>query len=110
MTDSGKNASKNPAKNSAKNSEVTLYGTAWCEVARDLRIYLTQQKVDYTFLNVENNPQDEAAALTMNEGKYSVPVLVVGERTMRNPDLGVLGRELRKQGLLEDDNGNRQSV
>ncbi len=103
MTDSGTNANKNPAQN----SRVTLYGTAWCEVARDLRIYLTQQKVDYTFLNVENNPQDEAAALTMNEGKYSVPVLVVGERTMRNPDLGVLGRELRKQGLLEDDNGNR---
>ena len=94
-----------------KNFGVTLYGTAWCEVARGLRIYLTQQKVDYAFLNVENNPQDEAAALTMNEGKYSVPVLVVGERTMRNPDLNVLGRELRKQGLVEeDDNGNRQSV
>ena len=90
-----------------KNPDVTLYGTAWCEVARGLRIYLTQRKVDYTFLNVENNPQDEAAALTMNEGKYSVPVLVVGERTMRNPDLGVLERELRKQRFIqEDDDGN----
>ena len=94
--------------NPAKNPEVMLYGTAWCEVARGLRIYLTQQKVDYTFLNVENNPQDEAAALTMNEGRYSVPVLVVGERTMRNPDLGVLGRELRKQGFIEEEeNGDR---
>ena len=44
----------------------------------------------------------------MNEGKYSVPVLVVGERTMRNPDLGVLGRELRKQGFIEEEeNGDR---
>ena len=80
---------------------VILYGTAWCEVTRDLRIYLNAQKILYTFKNVENDAQDRAAALTLKGGEYYTPVVVVGERIMLNPAESVLERELRKQGLLE---------
>ncbi|CAN5774447.1 hypothetical protein BH24DEI2_BH24DEI2_01470 [soil metagenome] len=82
-------------------TDVTLYGTAWCEVTRELRIFLNAQKVPYTFKNVENDVQDKAAALTLKGGEYYTPVVVVGERAMLNPAVGVLERELRKQGLLE---------
>jgi glutaredoxin len=79
---------------------VTIYGTAWCEVTRDLRIFLTRSKVPFEFRNVDVDARDAAAALTMRRGSYEVPVVVVGERTMRNPAQGVLQRELLRQGLL----------
>ena len=82
-------------------TDVTLYGTAWCEVTRDLRIFLNAQKVPYTFKNVENDARDKAAALTLKGGEYYTPVVVVGKRAMLNPKESVLERELRKQGLLE---------
>ena len=81
--------------------QVTVYGTAWCEVTREFRIYLTRQQIDFTFRNVENNADDKAAAMTMNNGEYQTPVIQVGERNMRNPSRGVLERELKKQGVLE---------
>ena len=80
--------------------QVTVYGTAWCEVTREFRIYFTRQEVDFVFRNVENNPDDKAAAMTMNNGQYQTPVIQVGERNMRNPSRGVLERELKRQGLL----------
>ena len=82
-------------------NKVTLYATAWCEVARELRIYLTRQGVPFDFKNVENDANDKAAAMTMSGGTYATPVVLVGERAMRNPSLSVLERELKAQGFLK---------
>lgn len=82
------------------NTNVTLYGTAWCDVTRSLRRFMTQRRVPHRFHNVDNDPPDEAAAATMRDGRYWLPVVVVGDRTMRNPAEAVLERELRRRGVL----------
>ncbi len=82
-------------------SRVAVYGTAWCELTRTLRIYLIQNKVAHDFHDVSEGASSEPALLTLEGGRYSVPVVVVDERVMKNPQLGVLARELVNRGLLE---------
>ncbi len=99
-------------------ARVMVYGTAWCEMTRELRIFLTRERVLHDFHNVEVNAPDRAAAQTMNpwepprmnSGKYSVPVVVVETRIMRNPALGVLRRELHKRGLLSAEGSTEDRV
>lgn len=87
----------------AADPSVTVYGTAWCELTRALRIYLIQQRVGHRFHNVELEAEDGAAALTLQGGRYEVPVVAVGERLLKNPQLAVLARELARRELLGAD-------
>jgi len=80
---------------------VKVYGTAWCEVTRELRLYLQGKGVAHSFTNVENDASDEAAALTLHDGRYETPVVLVGERAIKNPAHSVLERELVKQAVLK---------
>ena len=80
---------------------VTVYGTAWCDVTRELRLYLQAKGVPHSFTNVENEVSDKIAEMTLREGRYETPVVLVGERPIKNPARSVLERELVKQGILE---------
>jgi hypothetical protein len=89
---------------------VAVYGTAWCEITRTLRIYLIQNKIAHSFHHVNSEARTEPALLTLEEGRYKVPVVVVDKRIMKNPQLGVLARELESRGLLQAGSVTRQAA
>jgi thioredoxin reductase (NADPH) len=62
---------------------ITLYGTNWCPDCKRSKRFLGEQRVPYTFVDIENDPDGQAAVERLNAGKQIIPTIVF-------PDGGVL--------------------
>ncbi len=80
--------------------DVIVYGTDWCGLTKALRNYLDMIGLRFEYQNVEQNPQAETAVREMNGGKLKFPMVVVGEKTMKNPSLEELNKALNAYDLL----------
>lgn len=57
--------------------EVTVYGAAWCPETRRCKRLLGEARVDYTWVDVDGDPEAEAFVRRQDAGKLSLPVVVV---------------------------------
>ncbi len=55
---------------------LTIYATSWCGHSRNVRNYLDHKKIEYKWIDIEQD--DEAAAFveSVNDGYRSVPTLL----------------------------------
>ncbi len=76
-----------------------IYGATWCPLTGGFRAYLDRQNTRYLFHDIEAEPGAEDAVRAMNEGKLKFPMVVVGDREMKNPTLEELDDALAAAGL-----------
>jgi thioredoxin reductase (NADPH) len=62
---------------------IVMYGTTWCRDCRRAKQFLGDQRIHYTFVNIEHDPDAMAYVERVNKGKRSVPTIVF-------PDGGIL--------------------
>jgi len=76
----------------AGSNKVTLYTTSWCGICKRAKAYLDRKGVSYQALDIEqdSNARDEFRRL----GGRGVPLIVVGNRSMRGFDPQRLERML----------------
>lgn len=55
---------------------LTLYGTLWCTDCKRSKLFLGEQRIPYTFIDVDANPAGLAFVESVNNGKQIIPTLV----------------------------------
>ncbi len=62
-------------------SAVTVYGATWCPDCRRAKQFLTDQRVPYTWIDLEVHPEAVAEVERRNEGKRIIPTIVFDDDT-----------------------------
>jgi len=55
--------------------EIIMYGTAWCKDTRRSKLYFRKQKVEYTYIDLDDYTEDEDKVREVNNGNRSVPTI-----------------------------------
>jgi mycoredoxin len=77
-----------------------LYGAEWCPKTSGFRNYLQSSWIDFEYKDIENDPVAEQEVKDMNGGKVKFPMVVVGEKQLKNPPITDLNQALKEAGLL----------
>jgi thioredoxin reductase (NADPH) len=66
--------------------DITVYGTDWCGDCKLSKQFLGEQRIQYSWINVEENPEALAFIEKVQNGAHSVPMIVLpGERILIEP-------------------------
>lgn len=84
---------------------IKLFGKNSCHKSRFYQEWLRHQNIPFDFYELENNTMNtEFLTMFYAEGKAHFPTIVVGNRTLRNPSLSKISKQLVLEGVeqLED--------
>jgi glutaredoxin len=59
---------------------ITIFCTSWCVDCRRAKKFLQERGVDFSEVNIDEEPDAEDLVLQVNEGRRKVPTIKVGER------------------------------
>ena len=59
-----------------KDSNIVIYSTTWCSDCKRAKKFFGEQRIPYTNIDIEENPEFVAVVEKINEGKRSVPTIV----------------------------------
>jgi glutaredoxin-like protein len=62
-------------------SDITMYSAEWCGDCRRSKRLLAELGVEYTLVDVENDPTAAAKVVEINGGAQSIPVIVFSDGT-----------------------------
>ncbi len=62
-------------------SNVVMYGAEWCGDCRRSKRFLDENKVEYTYIDVEADTSAAAKVVEINGGAQSIPVIVFTDGT-----------------------------
>ncbi len=85
---------------SAKN-KIVLYGSHWCPFTVRARKWLDAWKVNYEWIEVDDNPEAEKQIADWNDGRAIRPTLDIGGAIFVNPEQSELKNELESRGLMD---------
>lgn len=57
-------------------SGITIYGATWCPDCRRSKKFLSEQFIDYKWVDIEQDPEAEKYVLQLNQGKRIIPTIV----------------------------------
>jgi mycoredoxin len=57
------------------NKKIIMYGTDWCSDTRRSKLYFRKQKVEYTYIDLDENPKYDDKVRKVNNGNRSVPTI-----------------------------------
>jgi mycoredoxin len=78
---------------------ITVYGHPTCPGVPPIRALLGQSKVDYTYVNIRQDPDGAAIVRSINNGNESVPTLVFPDNTtLTEPSVSQLKQKLESLG------------
>jgi thioredoxin reductase (NADPH) len=84
------------------NGVIAMYGTAWCPDCHRAKQFLSEQRVPYTFTDVDGDPAGRELVEQVNEGKLVIPVLLLPDgRTLVEPSNAELAQALGLQTTAE---------
>lgn len=58
------------------NESIVLYGAEWCPDCRRSKAFLRDQRIEYTYVDLEAQPDEVATVLEYNDGKQIIPTIV----------------------------------
>ncbi|TAK21407.1 MAG: FAD-dependent oxidoreductase [Chloroflexota bacterium] len=58
---------------------MTLYGTLWCSDCKRAKRFLAEQRVPYTYVDVDKDPEGLRLVQRVNAGKNIIPTIVFGD-------------------------------
>ncbi len=56
--------------------QLVLYGAAWCPDCRRSKSFLAEQRVTYSYVDLEATPEEQATVERYNDGKMIIPTIV----------------------------------
>jgi len=56
-------------------STLTMYSTTWCGYCRRLKSQLSREGIEYTEVDIEQNPQAAEYVMSVNGGNQTVPTV-----------------------------------
>ena len=81
-------------------SQVVVYSTTWCPDCIMAKKVLDAMKVDYTDINIEQDPDAVETVLSINNGSQSVPTIVFADgSTLTEPSVMVLRNRIEELNL-----------
>ena len=80
--------------------EVVVYGSNWCPFTVRALKWLEAWKVDYQWIEVDDDPAAEKQIADWNDGRAIRPTLDIGGAIFVNPEQSILKTELESRGLL----------
>jgi len=79
---------------------ITMYGTAWCLDTRRSKLFFRKQKVEYTYIDLDENPQFDDMVKEANNGNRSVPTIFFpGGDVMIEPSNNELKEKFKALGF-----------
>ena len=67
---------------------VTMYSTPWCGYCQRLKSQMTRAGIEYTEVNIEQDPEAALFVETVNGGNQTVPTLVFADGSaLTNPSI-----------------------
>ncbi len=57
-------------------ADVTVYGTAWCGDCRRAKLFFDTHKIDYNWVDIEQDAEAALKVMEINDGYRSVPTIV----------------------------------
>jgi thioredoxin reductase (NADPH) len=57
-------------------TNITMYGTAWCSDCKRTKRFFGEQRIHYTFVDVDMDAEGLAVVERVNDGKHIIPTLV----------------------------------
>ncbi len=78
-------------------NDIHLYGADWCLLTGGFQVYFRRKGYPYTFHNIEQDERAKEAVIAMNGGKLKFPMVVVGDKVMKNPPIDELARVLKEK-------------
>lgn len=80
--------------------QIKVFSATWCGFCRMVKAYLDDKKVDYTVVDIDEEP-DAAAWLVERTGQAGVPVTMFGDKDMViGFDRAAIDGYLREYGLV----------
>jgi len=67
-------------------TDILLYGADWCPDCRRAKAYLNENKIDFTFIDVDLDKEATAKVEAINNGKRIIPTLILKGKSYTNPD------------------------
>ncbi len=58
---------------------ITMYGAEWCGDCRRAKQWFERNSVDYTWVDLEEHPEEIDTVIGYNEGRKNIPVVVFGD-------------------------------
>jgi thioredoxin reductase (NADPH) len=76
-------------------AQIVIYGAHWCPDCRRSKKFLSEQLVDYRWVDIEAEPEAEATVTGMNNGKRIIPTIVFPDGSfMSEPTNAQIARKL----------------
>ena len=61
--------------------DIVLYGAQWCPDCRRSKAFLSEQRIDFTYVDIEAHPEGIDVVLEINGGKQIIPTIVFADGT-----------------------------
>ena len=71
-------------------NEITLYGADWCPDCRRAKAFLSENNIDFTFIDVDLDEAATKKVEAINKGKRIIPTLIINGKSYTNPDNAAL--------------------
>jgi glutaredoxin-like protein len=85
----------------SEDSEIVMYGAQWCGDCRRSKRLLDELNVDYTYVDVEANPDEIETVKAYNNGAQSIPVIVFSDGShLTEPSDPALREKLAEVGAI----------
>jgi len=79
---------------------VKVYGADWCHMTNDTLSCLKRLGVEYSYINIERDPEAAAWVRAQNDGKEKKPTLDIDGTVVTEPDDEELAETLRGLRLI----------
>lgn len=79
---------------------IKVYGADWCHDTQHTLSHLQQLGVDYSYVNVDRDPQAKHWVRAHNDGQQRLPTLDVSGRVLSAPTDRELDRVLKEKGVV----------
>lgn len=74
---------------------VILYGADWCPDCRKSKAYLTDNKINYQFIDIDTNEWAIPIIEKINNGKRKIPTILIDDQVFVEPENSVLRDALK---------------
>ena len=87
--------------------QITVYGAPWCPDCRRSKAFLTEQRIPYTWIDVDTDPEGLRAMQALQDGGRTIPTIVFADGSIQleptNAELAAkLGLQLRAKRSVYD--------
>ena len=62
-----------------KTTKITMYGTNWCGDCRRAKLFFSEHRIPYNWVNVDEDREASDLITEMNNGYRSVPTIVLDD-------------------------------